>query len=167
MDVRGREWSGVGKIYGQERGRIDGNGRIRITPRFLSFFRTTDELVALHCLPEGAMGIYPHSVWNKMRQNEPRPAERAADSMVFRRKLRRFGAFTQTTTITNQGRITIPPLFRPLLNLEPRTDIILVGCEIGLEIWNADNWQREFERLRTHELEKGDAEMQAELENIR
>jgi DNA-binding transcriptional regulator/RsmH inhibitor MraZ len=99
-----------------------------------------------------------------MRQAEPRPAARAAGSIVFRRQLRRFGALSQLERITNQGRITIPVPFREILKLQPGTEAVLVGTEIGVEVWNAEVWQNEFAVLAEHELKKAAAEMDADLE---
>jgi DNA-binding transcriptional regulator/RsmH inhibitor MraZ len=125
-----------------------------------------DQEVVLHCLPEGALGVYPSSTWLQMRQSDVQPARRAAHSVVFRRELRRFGALTQTQQISNQGRLTIPVHFRELVALQPGTDCMLIGTEIGLEIWNGDNWKTEFETLLEHERRKGLAEMEADLNEL-
>ncbi len=139
--------SNVIPFCGQDRCLIDANGRVKFSPRFLADLRRTGGELVLHCLPEGALGVYPTATWTQMRQGEPRPAARAAQSREFRRRLRRFGAFTQSERLTNQGRITIPPQFRSLLALEPGTDAMLVGCEVGVEVWNGGRWSEEFERL--------------------
>jgi len=152
------------RFCGQEACLIDANGRVKLPPRFLTDFRQDDESVVLHCLPEGALGIYPAPVWTQMRQGEARPAAKAATSILFRRQLRRFGALTQSERITNQGRITVPNPFRELLGLEPGQNVILVGTEIGVEIWNAERWQDEFQILREHERRKAELEMTADLE---
>ncbi|MCF7854315.1 MAG: hypothetical protein K9N51_05920 [Candidatus Pacebacteria bacterium] len=151
------------QFAGQDKCRIDANGRIKLTPRFLDDFRNAADDVILHCLVEGALGVYPASVWKQMRQAEPRPAARAATSTLFRRQLRRFGAFTQVETITNQGRITVPTHFRDTLNLQPRTEVIMVGCEIGIEIWNAEAWRKEAQIILEHQQKKAIAEMEADL----
>ena len=152
------------RFCGQDQCAIDGNGRVKLSPHFLADFRGDSSDVVLHCLPEGALAIYPLSVWQKMRQSEPRPAAKAANSIVFRRRLRRVGAMTQFQTISNQGRLTIPPLFRPLLGLEPGNGAVQVGTEIGVEIWQKERWTAEFETLAGHEAEKADAEMAADLD---
>ena len=151
------------QFCGQDRCLVDANGRVKLGPRFMADFRRVGDQVMLHCLPEGALGIYPMPVWKQMRQEEPRPAARAAKSIVYRRQSRRFGAFAQPDRLTNQGRLTIPNPFRSLLELEPGTDVSVVGCEIGIEIWNHERWQREFKTLLEHELQKADAEMSADL----
>jgi len=133
---------------GQERCLIDANGRIKLGARFLNDFRRTGDEVVLYCLPEGALGVYPTSTWLQMRQREARPAIRAATSVEFRRELRRFGAMSQPEKLSNQGRITVPSHFRSALALDPGQDVILVGCEIGVEAWNAESWRHELDQLR-------------------
>ncbi len=151
------------QFCGQDTCLVDANGRIKLTPRFLQDFRHSGHDVMLHCLVEGALGIYPPQIWQQMRQAEPRPAARAATSSVFRRQMRRFGAFSQVSQITNQGRITIPVQFRQQLALEPGNDAVLVGCEIGVEVWNAERWAHEADVLLEHEMKKSDLEMDADL----
>lgn len=152
------------QFCGQDTCLVDANGRIKFSSHFLEDFAHCGGDVILHCLVEGALGIYPPRVWQQMRQAEPRPAARAASSAVFRRQLRRFGAFSQASRITNQGRITVPVQFRERLALEPGTDVVVVGCEIGVEVWNAQRWAKESEVLMQHELKKADLEMDADLE---
>ncbi len=148
---------------GQDHATIDSNGRLKLSPRFLMDFGRTGNDVVVHCLPEGALGIYPATVWAKLRQTDEQTCAEVGRSIVLRRQLRRFGALSQTEQITNQGRLTIPVPFRRVVGLEPGTEAVLVGCEIGLEVWNAEAWEREFELLLQHERDKAAAEMQADL----
>ena len=75
---------------------VDANGRIKLSPRVIEDFSARGKDVVLHCLPEGTIAVYPEDVYHEMRKHENNPAERAADSIVFRRTLRRFGAWTQS-----------------------------------------------------------------------
>jgi DNA-binding transcriptional regulator/RsmH inhibitor MraZ len=149
---------------GQERCSVDRNGRVKFSPKTLRGFQ--DECgceVVLHCLPEGALAVYPEEVYERMRSNEPRAAERAGESLVFRRTLRRFGALSSTEKISTQGRVTIPQGYRDMLGIGPGQDVVVIGVEIGVEIWNAENWKAELERINTHVTEKGEREMAADL----
>lgn len=149
---------------GQDKCSIDANGRLKFSPRLLSDFkeRSSGEIV-LHCLPEGALAVYPEDVYLRMRQNEPRPAERAAASLVFRRALRRFGALSQTERISAQGRITLPAPYRDHAALTPGSEAMVVGVEIGVEIWNVERWAEELRAVNEHVIEKGEREMAADL----
>ncbi len=148
------------KFCGQEHCLIDRNGRIRLPARLLDDFLSFDEReVVVHCLPENALAVYPLAVWRQMRADEPRPAARAGGSLAYRRQLRRFGAFTQSERLSNQGRITIPGLFRESLRLMPGETAVVVGCEIGVEVWNLALWQREFAAIRDYENHRSQVEL--------
>ncbi len=143
---------------------IDANGRIKLSPRVISdFIEKCGDEVVLHCLPEGALALYPEDIYLEMRRRETDPAGRAGQSVVFRREMRRFGALSQSERISKQGRITIPTGFRKLLNLDPGTDVCVVGVEIGVEIWQIDKWREEIERINQHQREKGEREMAEDL----
>jgi len=154
---------GTTTFSGQEKCLVDKSGRVKLPTRFTEAFKASDHTVVAHCLSEGALALYPLSVWQQMRQAEPRPAPKAAESIVFRRQLRRFGALSQQQQITNQGRVTIPPAFREMTKLDPGTEAYLVGAEIGLEVWNAERWEQELKTLQEHEQEKAQAEMAADV----
>ncbi|MFA4944240.1 MAG: hypothetical protein WC789_06010 [Lentisphaeria bacterium] len=152
----------MARFCGQDRCLIDANGRLKLSARFEQDFRAAGALeIVLHCLAEGALAIYPLPVWEQMRAEEAKTALKAGTSIVARRQLRRFGAMTQVEALSNQGRITVPTEFRPLLKLEPGTGAVVVGCEIGVEVWNADRWAAELQLLREHDVQCAEMEMKA------
>ncbi len=152
------------KFCGQERCIIDGNGRIKLGANILRDFQeNSDQSVILHCLVEGALAVYPPSVWMQMRGDDQTKEIKAANSVVFRRSLRRFGAFSLSAMISNQGRITIPNSYREHADLVLNSEIMVVGCEIGLEIWNCDRWYNEMKLIHQHVLDKNKNEMDADL----
>ncbi len=153
----------MNQFYGEETCLIDANGRLKLCPRFLELFRAVSDEIVMHCLPEGALGVYSPDVWQQMRQFEPRPAARAATSLLHRQQLRRFGALTQVDRLTNQGRLTIPAQFRDRLGLLPGSEVFTIGAEIGIEIWSADAWRKEADKVLDHELRRGEAELRADL----
>ncbi len=149
---------------GQDKTSVDSNGRVRFSPRMISsFMDNCNGEVVLHCLPEGALAIYPEDIYLEMRRAESRPAEKAGSSMVFRRTLRRFGALSSPEKVSKQGRITIPAGYRDMLELNPGDEVVIVGAEIGVEIWNASRWDEELKKVEAHMLEKGEKEMAADL----
>lgn len=149
---------------GQDNCSIDANGRIKFSPRVINdFMEQCSGEVVLHCLSEGAVAVYPEDVYLQMRRSEPRPAERASGSLVFRRSLRRFGALSQSEKISAQGRITLPQAYRKFADLDAGSEAVVVGIEIGVEIWNAQRWMAELEAINEHMVEKGNREMAADL----
>lgn len=149
---------------GQDYCQIDANGRVKLSPRVISDFmeKCSGEIV-MHCLPEGALAIYPEHIYLEMRRQEEAPAARAASSMVFRRELRRFGALSSADRITAQGRLTIPHGFREYAGLLPGTEIVVVGVEIGVELWNAGRWTAELTKMNEHAIARGESEMADDL----
>ena len=149
---------------GQDQSVIDSNCRLKFSPVVMrDFFNECDGEVVLHCLPEGALAVYPEDVYKKMRQPVTDTERKAGESIVFRRNLRRFGALTTREKITRQGRITIPVGFRDMLGLSAGDNAVIVGVEIGVEIWNKDRWVKELEKINNHLTEKGEFEMSADL----
>ena len=150
---------------GQDSSSIDSNGRVKFSPRTSSdFIENCNGEVVLHCLSEGALAVYPEDIYMQMRRAETKPAEKAGNSLVFRRNLRRFGALSSSEKVSAQGRVTIPTGYRKLLGLSPGEEIVVVGAEIGVEIWNATRWADELQKINTHAEEKGEREMAADLE---
>ncbi len=155
------------RFCGQEACRVDANGRVRLPPGLLRDFRDLNaQAVVLHCLPEGALAIYPVETWQQMQNADPSPAEHAVGSAAYRRRLRRLGAMTRMQRLTNQGRITIPAAFREPTGLQPGAETVLVGCRIGVEVWHAPRWREELEALQDHERRKAEAEMTAEVRRM-
>ena len=143
---------------------IDVNGRIKLSPSILrDYQRHTDSDIVLYCLPEGAIAAYPPNAWQEMRGQESNKAGLAGQSVVYRRNLRRFGAMSQSVVISNQGRITVPPAYRDYADLIPNNEVLLIGCEIGVEIWNPDRWLNESRLIQSHLAEKVEKEMNADL----
>ena len=87
----------------------------------------------------------------------------AAHSLVFRRSLRRFGSMSLGSMISNQGRITIPPTYRDFAELVPNSEIVVIGCEIGVEIWNLQRWVAEAQLIQQHVFDKGEHEMNSDV----
>ena len=148
---------------GTDRCQMDANGRVKLSPRVLEDFSRSGGDVVLHCLPEGAIAVYPEKIYEAMRRMETDAAERAGRSMVFRRELRRFGAWSTPQRISTQGRITIPPEYRDFAGLSTDGNIVVAGVEIGVEIWDRTRWQEEQKNFMEHARKKGEHEMSDDL----
>ncbi len=146
---------------GQDRCLMDGSGRIKLSQHWLDDFAAVckNGEIVLHCLPEGAVAVYPESVYAEMRRREMSDIKRAASSFVARRNMRRFGALTAMECISRQGRVTVPPPFREYASLEPGTELCVIGVELGLELWNVERYRAEMAVIQKHLLEKGEQEM--------
>ena len=72
-------------------------------------------------------------------------------------------AYAQPADISNQGRLTIPPLFRKHLDIDAGTEVVLVGGGLWMEVWNHRRWLEESGMIDRHAVAKGQAEMDASL----
>lgn len=152
---------------GFDRCSLDSNGRIKLSPAAIADFGGCGTGLVLRRLPEGAIGVYPEEVFLKMRHSE---AENmlpvAASSSMFRRNLRVLNAMSRPGSISPQGRITIPADFRTHAGMDENPDLVIVGVEIGLEIWSAERWAEEEKKIEAHLAEKDTLEMRADLDQL-
>jgi DNA-binding transcriptional regulator/RsmH inhibitor MraZ len=143
---------------------MDANGRLKLSVSLLQDFqRQADDALVLFCLPEGALGLYTETVWDSMRQHDSDPAALAGQSMLSRRSMRRFGAFSQRVELTRQGRITVPGVFREHAEVPPGSEVVVLGVEIGVEIWSEARWSTELSLIQEHMVEKGQRELADDL----
>ncbi len=144
------------EFTGQYNITFDKSGRFKLPPRILADFLADESSeVVIYCLPEGCLGIYPVSVWQAMRADE-----RSLDgnSMLKRREMRRFGALSTSVLISKQGRITIPSNFREVCGLTD-TPQLLIGSEVGMEVWSQEKWDAELAIVNKYNIDKGFEEL--------
>lgn len=151
---------------GEEKCTVDANGRLKLPQQFIDSFFMQDKSgeIVLHCLDEGALALYPVATFKEMRYRELQQQDRIANSLLMRRNLRRFGAMSCPETISKQGRITIPESYRSRCGLASSSSVIVVGIEIGVEIWNIDRWQRELEQISSYEKLRAESEINSSIE---
>lgn len=154
------------EFCGLEKCLLDASGRIKFGSRILADFQKFDATeVVLHCLPEGALAIYPVQNWQVMKAEEE-AKQAAVQSVLRRRQMRMMGAMTRKEKLSNQGRVTLPQMFREMCSLLSGEDVVVVGCEMGVELWNVEKWNAELALMQGHALEKGQNEMSADLEQL-
>ena len=133
------------EFCGEDRCLVDGNGRIRLSQRFVDdFLRKCNGEVVMYVLPEGAVALYPEETYREMRSREIADTDNVGTSFAVRRSLRRFGSLTAPAVITRQGRVTLPERFRQMTGLLPGTEACVVGVEIGVELWLAERFDAEM-----------------------
>lgn len=151
---------------GEEKCTLDTNGRLKLPLQFIDSFFQQDKSgeIVLHCLDEGALALYPVATFKEMRCRELQQQERIANSLLMRRNLRRFGALSCSAVISAQGRITIPESYRTRCELIHSNSVVVVGIEIGVEIWNAARWEKELEAISSYEKMRAEAEITSSIE---
>ena len=142
------------EFCGEERCRVDANGRIRLTQRWVDdFLRKCNGEVVMYVLPEGAVALYPEETYREMRAREISDTDNVGASFAARRSLRRYGSLTMSAVLTRQGRVTLPERFRKLTGLQPGVEACVVGVEIGVEIWTSEKFDAEMDETAL-QLEK-------------
>lgn len=156
------------RFFGQETSKVDANGRLKLNKRFEEDFRALGtRKIVLHCLPEGGLAVYPLEAWERMRSEDLQEyAMNAGRSILARRQLRRLNCLTHVEELSNNFRLTIPPEFRPVVQLHGGTEAVLVGCGIWIEVWNAERWAGEFGAVREHDEKRAEAEIRADLSRL-
>ncbi len=151
---------------GEEKCTIDANGRLKLPTAFIDSFFMQDKSgeIILHCLDEGALALYPVATFKEMRFRELQQQDKIANSLLMRRNLRRFGALSRSEIITRQGRITLPESYRTRCDIANNSSVIVVGVEIGVEIWNAERWAKELDEIADYEKLKAQAEINSSIE---
>ena len=142
------------EFCGEERCRVDANGRIRLTQRWVDdFLHKCNGEVVMYVLPEGAVALYPEETYREMRAREISDTDNVGASFAARRSLRRYGSLTMSAVLTRQGRVTLPERFRKLTGLQPGVEACVVGVEIGVEIWTSEKFDAEMDETAL-QLEK-------------
>lgn len=173
MVIDGIKWKnlesfGMIAFCGYDRCSIDSNGRLKLSPSVLSDFGGTGAGLVLRCLPEGCIAVYPEAYFQKMRQaGSEGSAALAASSALYRRNLRMLNAMSSPVSISPQGRITLPGDFRKLAGIDQTPDVVVVGVEVGVEIWSLQRWNEEQARIDEHMALRDELEMKKDLENLK
>ncbi|MCH2206453.1 MAG: hypothetical protein MK132_11345 [Lentisphaerales bacterium] len=153
------------QFCGLEKTQLDANGRVKFSSRLQQSFKDYgSQTVVLYCLPEGAIGIYPVTEWEKIKPDLRPIQQQFTGSVLARRRMRMMGAMTSKENLSNQGRVTLPLMFREICGIEAGKEVVLVGSEFGVEIWSQEKWQQEMALMQSHSLEKGEMEMSADLQ---
>ncbi|MBE6367748.1 MAG: hypothetical protein E7052_07575 [Lentisphaerae bacterium] len=172
MDYIGTNWNTktstqldfMRAFCGQDRILIDANGRFKLPPHVIGdFLAGGSGDIVFYCLPEGALAIYPEKVFDEIRRQETADIQQIGSSMLRRRSMRQFGAWSASAAITQQGRLTLPLEFRAPTGLQAGSEAIIIGVEIGVEVWNLSRWQREQQLIREHEMSRGELELANDL----
>ncbi|MEA2013012.1 MAG: hypothetical protein U9O87_08050 [Verrucomicrobiota bacterium] len=142
---------------------LDSSGRLKFPSNILQdFLSFASGEVVIYFLSEGCLAVYPLEIWSKMREEELGNLKIVPQSIVARRRLRR-GALTQNEKISKQGRITIPQQFRKMCKIYDTESVMMIGSEIGIEIWSEESWERELAIILEHDSEKSQNEMNQDL----
>ncbi len=122
-------------FYGEYDYKIDDKGRIPFPPKFRTYFK--DGIVLMPGV-ENCINVYTTAEWKKLSTT-------LTNSPLSRSKMRRLSrmlfATTYNTIVDGQGRIAIPAPLRD--HAQIGDDIVIVGVNTYVEIWNKVLWEEE------------------------
>jgi len=128
-------------LLGEYQYKLDEKGRLPMPPRFRAALK---DGVVLTTGVEKCITAYPMAEWQKLAASLP-------TGSVSRAKIRRLkramfaSAFVQP--LDNQGRISLPAPLRD--HAEIHEDVVVIGANNYLEIWNSEEWA--VEKVSSHE----------------
>jgi MraZ protein len=122
-------------FFGEFEYKIDDKGRVPIPPKFRRALR---EEVILAAGAEKCVTLYSLTEWKKL-------ADTLTSGLITPSKLRRLKRAIFATAFSlrmdGQGRIALP--FSLRLHAEIVDEVVIVGANNYLEIWNKVHWQEE------------------------
>jgi MraZ protein len=122
-------------FYGEFDYKIDDKGRLPIPPKFRSAYK---DGIVLMSGAENCITAYTLAEWKKLSTT-------LTNSPLSRSKMRRLSralfATAFSTIVDGQGRIAIPAPLRE--HAQIIDDIVIVGVNTYLEIWNKALWEEE------------------------
>ena len=106
---------------------------------------------------DGCLVVYPLKAWNEMAARlKALPTTRRAARYVSRM----FFAGSEIA-LDKQGRISIPPPLRDHADIQPGSEVIVVGVNDRIELWNKARWAQV-----TEELEQKSTDFEAALDEF-
>jgi MraZ protein len=117
---------------------LDEKGRVSLPARHRGEMGETLMVLAGF---DGQINVYPYSVWQKAAENVSTQNQAFDDA----RDLTRILYSAIECQVDRQGRVLIPPTLRTRAHLD--TDVVILGMNDHLEIWNQQIWQEIQERL--------------------
>jgi MraZ protein len=116
--------------------RIDEKSRVLLPPKYR---RELEDGLVLTQGPDPCVVIYPPAEWEKIANSL------SSNGSLMPSKLRRLKravfATAFPTKMDGQGRITLPAALRKYAGIE--ADIVVVGVNNYLEMWNKARWESE------------------------
>lgn len=125
---------------GRSKHNLDEKGRLAIPARFKEVLEKKDSSSLILTNQHNCLWAFARDEWQVIE-------ERAADLSLFDNAVnayRRYFISGAQECPIKQGRITIPPDLREIAGL--KKEVVLVGELKLFEIWDREEWEKEFQR---------------------
>lgn len=120
-------------FFGEHPYKVDEKGRVPMPPKFR---REMKETMILAKGTDKCVDVYPLAEWKRLSETLAARAVTPANLRKLKRAI--FGSAFQTS-FDKQGRITIPWSLRA--HAEIGDDVMVVGADDYVELWNVDRWE--------------------------
>ncbi len=137
-----RGHNGVHMFLGQYRLVIDDKGRLTLPSRFRN--ELARGVVVTRGL-DGCLRIYPADQWQDIARQVRRLPSNHKDNRDY---LRYMFAGAIDLSPDKQGRILLPANLRQYAKLD--SDVIVIGLDEYMEVWNAEAWDKVELRVEEH-----------------
>ena len=135
------EWGSVKIMFlGQHTYTLDPKGRLTIPSRFREGL--TDGVVVTRGL-DRCLTVYPLEVWEEIAQKVNALPITSPQGRALRRL---FFADASDAVPDRQGRILLPDRLREYAGIPPTSEVVVVGLDRFLELWNPKRWIEENAR---------------------
>lgn len=125
----------VTRFRGHAEARLDNKGRLKMPSVFRKIFENTHGAsLFITALTDECLLIYPLVVWEDIEDKVNRLGPMNPKRRKFMTRANRCGAEVE---MDSQGRVSLKPIQRQIVNLQD--DTVLIGCTDHLELWPADS----------------------------
>ncbi len=124
-------------FLGQYTYSLDSKGRVTIPSRFRE--ELPDGVVVTRGL-DRCLAVYPLAVWDEIAQKVTALPLTDPRGRALRRV---FFADAVNAELDRQGRVLLPDRLREYAELESSAEVVIVGLDRFVELWNPERWEAE------------------------
>ena len=125
--------------FGEYPVKVDDKGRLTVPSRLRQVMEVEGDAVwYLTRGFDGCISVYPRDEWRRIRAQVSRYSSMNAKALDFRRL---FFSSMGEARIDGQGRMAIPPHLREMGKIDTEEEVILIGVDDHLELWNKERWR--------------------------
>ncbi|MCS7017311.1 MAG: hypothetical protein RMJ19_01365 [Gemmatales bacterium] len=141
-------------ILGEYSRTLDERYRLSLPPELVdSLFPADEEIGMLAKERAGCLSLWRRDIWQEriatgIELIRQKLAAHRLDAQVGRLQI--FGRLLSTrfreVRIGDRGRFVIPEGFREFLQVEPGSDVLVIGAAVCIELWHPEAWRRYVRR---------------------
>ena len=134
-------------ILGEYVRTLDQRFRLGIPSTFLKILIAQNPQLILAKEQTGCLSLWPENVWRPHIESAVKLVQstlHAGKLMQRTQEVQELGRLLSTrhkvVSVAERGRLVIPESFRGFLAVEPKSDLIVVGAAVCVELWQPTAW---------------------------